>query len=575
MYAYDANDNRTAMTDGAGTQTYQYDVLDRLTEVLRGSDRFACDYDSASNVTARTYPDATTIDYDHDAAGNLIRVERAGAATGYTYDAANQLATTTYPSSNGRIETRDYDREGRLTRIRTERNGSVLADVRYTLDDAGNPATIQDPYGTTTLDYDTRNRLTGVCYQASCPNTADPYIRYVYDGVGNRLREERPTGNTTYTYDDDDRLQTRTSAGATTAYVWDANGNLKNDGQRSYSYDLADRTTTDDDASGLVAGYSYDGDGNRLAQTSSLTGQTTRWRWDINNPLPLLADERDQTGTITRSYLHGTGTISTTTPAATTYLHHDALGSVIATSASDGQPQYRYAYEPYGRQRQADALTTGATESPLRFTGQRLDATGQYHLRARQYDPDLGIFTSRDPLPPEAGGAQGSTYAYAETQPTVLTDPSGMGTAWGTEQQCRGWCAAGGIWDFLIGDPLHNPEDAAGLIPAGKLLKVGKLLKAAKGGLGKWGRRLADEGGGSSSIPGFPLRGPNAPERAYDNLAKHHGVPRGVASDRSHRIKEASGLGARDDVVIGRTGDVYDARTEEWLGSLTDKSLGP
>ena len=483
-YAYDANDNRTAMTDGAGTQTYGYDALDRLSEVLRGTERFAYDYDSAGNVTARSYPDGATIDYDHDQAGNLIGVERAGAGTAYAYDAANQLATTTYPSANGHVQTRDYDRAGRLTGIRSERAGSVLADLRYTLDAAGNPTTIQDPYGTTTLDYDTRDRLTAICYQAACPDAGDPFIRYAYDAVGNRLREERPTGTTTDTYDDDDRLQTRTRAGSTTAHVWDANGNLKADGQRSYSYDLADRTTSDDNAPGLVAGYSYDGDGNRIAQTSSLTGQTTRWRWDINNPLALLADERDQDGTVQRSYLHGVDTISTATPDGTTYLHHDAIGSVIATTASGGQPLYRYQYEPYGRPRHADALATGATGSPLRFTGQRLDATGQYHLRARQYDPDLGIFTSRDPLPPQAGGAQGSTYAYAETQPTVLTDPSGMGTAWGTDDACYGSCRAQRIWDFLVGDPLHNPDDAAGLIPAGKILKVGKLLKAAKAGSG-------------------------------------------------------------------------------------------
>lgn len=96
---------------------------------------------------------------------------------------------------------------------------------------------------------------------------------------------------------------------------------------------------------------------------------------------------------------------------------------------------------------------------------------------------------------------------------------------------------------------------------------------APKAGRSKLGR-LADERGGSSSIPGFPYRGPNAPERAYENLAKNHGVDRGVASDRLHKLKEGGGLGATDDVVIGRTGDVYDARTEELLGSLTDKSLG-
>jgi Family of unknown function (DUF6188) len=127
--------------------------------------------------------------------------------------------------------------------------------------------------------------------------------------------------------------------------------------------------------------------------------------------------------------------------------------------------------------------------------------------------------------------------------------------------------------DEVLLDPEGDPVQMA---PALRVLRreVEQAI-AAKGGRGKPGRLLADERGGGSSIPGFPFRGPNAPERAYENLAKHHGVDRGVASDRLHKIKEAGGLGATDDVVIGRTRDVYDARTEEWLGRLTDKSLGP
>jgi hypothetical protein len=43
----------------------------------------------------------------------------------------------------------------------------------------------------------------------------------------------------------------------------------------------------------------------------------------------------------------------------------------------------------------------------------------------------------------------------------------------------------------------------------------------------------------------------------------------GSAHERLEKIKKAGSLGAADDVVIGRTGDVYDPRTGEWLGTLT------
>lgn len=75
-------------------------------------------------------------------------------------------------------------------------------------------------------------------------------------------------------------------------------------------------------------------------------------------------------------------------------------------------------------------------------------------------------------------------------------------------------------------------------------------------------------------IPGNPFRGPNAPEQAFKHLEKYSGLDPKVASNRLHKLKDAGGLGPADDVIIGRTGDVYNPITGERLGSLTDKSLG-
>jgi hypothetical protein len=75
-------------------------------------------------------------------------------------------------------------------------------------------------------------------------------------------------------------------------------------------------------------------------------------------------------------------------------------------------------------------------------------------------------------------------------------------------------------------------------------------------------------------IPGNPFTGSDAPANAYGHLERFHGVKPGDASYRLHRIKGAAGLGPNEDVVIGRTGDVYNSSTGEHLGSLTDQSLG-
>jgi RHS repeat-associated protein len=74
------------------------------------------------------------------------------------------------------------------------------------------------------------------------------------------------------------------------------------------------------------------------------------------------------------------------------------------------------------------------------------------------------------------------------------------------------------------------------------------------------------------SILGNPFTGKLAPYQAYKHLKDHHGIDPNVASVRLHNINERNQMNANDDVAIGRTGDVYDPNTGEWLGSLTNSA---
>jgi RHS repeat-associated protein len=63
----------------------------------------------------------------------------------------------------------------------------------------------------------------------------------------------------------------------------------------------------------------------------------------------------------------------------------------------------------------------------MRFAGEYIDtATSLYHLRARQYDPAVGRFLATDPVTQPLSDPYVSTYVYADNQPTVLVDPSGL-----------------------------------------------------------------------------------------------------------------------------------------------------
>ena len=56
----------------------------------------------------------------------------------------------------------------------------------------------------------------------------------------------------------------------------------------------------------------------------------------------------------------------------------------------------------------------------------------------------------------------------------------------------------------------------------------------------------------------------------FEHLRRYHKIEPNLASTRLHRIKDAVGRRGGDDVLLDRTGGVYDPATREPLGSLTE-----
>ena len=104
QFAYDPNGNRTSMTDGVGTETYVYDALDRLESVTRGTDVISYGYNSASQLTSRTYPGGAVTTYTYDDDGRMATAVTGGGTTTYAYNAAANLLSTTLPAGNGYVE---------------------------------------------------------------------------------------------------------------------------------------------------------------------------------------------------------------------------------------------------------------------------------------------------------------------------------------------------------------------------------------------------------------------------------------------------------------------------------------
>lgn len=423
-FAYDAVGNRLSMSDGAGTETRTYDALDRLVTVSRGQSVFWYGYDAAGNVVRRGPPGGPVAEYSYDPLDRLVSVTSGDQQTAYAYDAASNLVQTVLPAQNGYVESRVYDRAGRLTDVSAQKEATVLARFVSTLDPVGNPLAIVRTGSapeTRTYGYDANDRLVSVCFRAACPGASDPLVRWTYDEVGNRLSEQRPGSSTGYVYDARDRLL---AAGATN-YAYDENGNEVAAGSRTFAYDLENRLRSTAQG-GTTTTYAYDGDGVRLrASTGSQANRTTDFLWDVNGGLPQIASERDGNGKLQRRYVYGVRRISQSAGNSTSYFAYDAIGSVANLTSATGGTQWTWSYEPFGVVRTETKAPGNQPASSMRFAGEYLDPTGLYHLRARQYDPAVGRFSRPDPAGQSANESVTSGYAYAADRPTVMVDPSG------------------------------------------------------------------------------------------------------------------------------------------------------
>lgn len=106
----------------------------------------------------------------------------------------------------------------------------------------------------------------------------------------------------------------------------------------------------------------------------------------------------------------------------TTYLHNDALGSVVAATNEAGQVLWRKNYAPFGEQRNPPSTSVRTA-----YTGKDHDtAIGLTNFGARHYDPEIGRFMSVDPVGfVENNPMSFNRYRYVNNNPYKHVDPDG------------------------------------------------------------------------------------------------------------------------------------------------------
>ena len=258
--------------------------------------------------------------------------------------------------------------------------------------------------------------------------------------------------------------------------------------------------------------YVYNGDGLRVRASTKATGQGTvdnDYVWSQGDGLPVvLQDVRTQSGVSgTTTFVYGLDLISATDGAgATSYYLSDGLGSTRALTDGAGAVTDTYSYDVYGAVR----AQTGTTNNDFRYTGEQTDhgaQRGLQYLRARDYDPALGRFLSKDRV------ETGNRYNYASSNPTKFVDPAGTCSVEVVLRRGDSSSSGGifglGAWHhayLVTTDPLtgeksvHEGWNSGGLIYRSYSQSQRPNARAFKGYAGSPKRTVYDDAGGCEDI---------------------------------------------------------------------------
>jgi RHS repeat-associated protein len=486
-FTYTPTGRLARFTDPRGATTITYDLRDRPTHVSSPDGaEIAYTYDAAGNRTAVTTSGGTT-SYSYDAVNRLTElIDAGGRRTDFAYDPEGNLTRIAYP--NGVVASHTFDSLNRLTGITQTQNGTTLRSYAYTLGPAGHRARVVEDSGRA-VDY-TYDALFRLVREQLTPagGGAVSTIDYTYDAAGNRRGRTDASEAVSYTYDANNRLL---SAGTAT-FAYDANGNMiaetTSGATTAYSYDVLDRLVHVALPGGTTTEFGYDALGHRVRKEDA--AETIRYLVDPfgDNGLAQVLREMDEAGIPLTDYVYGGEgrPVSHNRGNDVAFYLADGYGSTRLLSNPAGAITDSYDYDAFGR----SIRRTGTSVNSVLFNGQRLDAaTGLYHLRARYYSPNLGRFTTVDPVRGDIVDPLSlHPYTYAHNDPVNRSDPSGEFTL----AQIAVTSAVVGVvaaiayggYDYYINRSLEQALTVAGLafvehaVLTANLMSIGGGVKA-------------------------------------------------------------------------------------------------
>jgi RHS repeat-associated protein len=435
----------------------------------------------------------------------------AVSAFGYGYDVGGSITRWTQSQPFHTVEpmsawTIEQDAADQLTGVSVE--GRAAGRQVFSYDLAGNRLTAQSGNATSTTAYNALNQITGISGggRLRFSGTTSEAAHVSVQGRAARMldattftadAEVVPGVNTIPVVATDGNGNRRTNnyqvtvpGGATRAFVYDGNGNLLDDGERTYQWDAKNRLIEAKRGADTWQ-WSYNAFDQRVSEKKNGV-LTKRWVWAGGNQP---AEERDAAGNVTRRFYPQGEQVG----ATKFYYTKDHLGSIREVMGANGTVVSSSRYDAWGVR-----TTVGAQDAAsFGFTGHlEHKELGLVFTLYRAYDPVTGRWLSRDPIG-EDGGI--NLYGYVSNSPIIYYDPKGeiafllpmlaAGTGAAAIDFGLQMLSQGALDDLMSGDfgsladkakcvdyadvGISFAQGALGLGAAGNIMKAGKALKAA------------------------------------------------------------------------------------------------
>lgn len=458
---YDEQGRMTSVSYGSYSATYSIDGKGRITAMSAPEGGYSFSYlDDGFKRTQVVYPNGVKETRGYDALTrmtNLVYKKWLTTLLSIDYRHDNGDRRTNEVWSTGRNLSYGYDRAHQL--LSAVSTGRASDSVNYVFDKAGNPTSRKELGLTTAYTFNNLNQFSSgswtgkltvigeVNYAAGTVTVNSVTAKLFPDRVFEATNIAVSAGTNTLTavyhgpaFTNTQMVATNTSTVimATPVFGFDAKGNLTNDSEFAYQYDIPNRLTNAvSKASGSsVLAARYDGLGRRVEVTRN--GSTVERYVYFPGSFLVLAvlngsnqiKEVYTQGPDLSGVVGGAGgiggilSVSTNIGAASAvkYFHADAMGNVILVSGSDGKQVASYGFTPFGKL----VKQVGDYKARFLFSSKELDPeTGLVLYGLRYLQPSSGRFLSRDPIEERDGP---HLYAFVQNQPVNLYDLWGLTT---------------------------------------------------------------------------------------------------------------------------------------------------